>query len=109
MNRRLFSMIGTPILALIAASIYTEWRAGKTALEVEQFCKAFTPGLTAQEFAKIALANGYTVNDLGAGAPNLMASKVAYTFRREVYGCVAERDAKGTITATRPEHSFVEE
>ena len=47
MNRRLFSMIGTPILALIAASIYTEWRAGKTALEVEQFCKAFTPGLTA--------------------------------------------------------------
>ena len=79
MNRRLFSMIGTPILALIAASIYTEWRAGKTALEVEQFCKAFTPGLTAQEFAKIALAHGYTVNDLGAGAPNLMASKVAYT------------------------------
>jgi hypothetical protein len=27
MNRRLFSMIGTPILALIAASIYTAFTA----------------------------------------------------------------------------------
>lgn len=108
MNRRLFSMIGTPVLALVAAAVYTEWRAGKTDLEVREFCSAIQPGGTAEEFARLALAQGYKVNDLGAGSPSLMASRVVYGWREELYACIAERDASGRVTATRAEHRFVE-
>jgi hypothetical protein len=108
MNRRLFSMIGTPILALVAAAVYTEWRAGKTALDVEQFCSAIQPGGTVEEFARLALAQDYKVNDLGAGTPSVMASRVVHGFREEVYGCIAERDDAGHVSRTRTEHRFVD-
>jgi len=107
MKRRLFSMIGTPLLALVAAGIYTEWRAARTALEVDHFCKNIAVGSTVEEFARYALAQGFNVNELGADSPNLIASKLVYSFKEEIYGCVAVRDALGRIQSTRTEHSYV--
>ena len=107
MKRRLFSMIGTPILALIAAGIYNEWRAARTALEVDHFCKNIAVGSTMEEFARYALAQGFNVNDLGAESPNVIASKLVYSFKEEIYGCIAVRDALGRIQSTRTEHSYV--
>lgn len=108
MKRRIFSMIGTPILALLAAGIYTEWRAARTALEVDHFCKHIAIGSTVEEFARYALAQGFNVNDLGTGSTNVIASKVVYSFKEEIYGCLAERDALGRIKSTRTEHRYVE-
>ncbi len=109
MNRRLFSMLGTPLLALVAAAVYTEWRAGRTALEIQQFCSAFQAGGSTEEFARMAIAQGYKVNDLGAGSPTVVASKLAYGFRDEVYGCVAERDAQGRVVKTYAQHRVIGE
>lgn len=108
MNRRVFSMIGTPILALIAAMAYTEWRAGHAQRGMAVFCTAINAGTSAEDFAQLARGAGYTVSD-AVGAAAITASKVVYTFHRETFSCIAQTAAGGRIQSTRVEHTVTDD
>ncbi|MSQ67651.1 MAG: hypothetical protein EXR83_05590 [Gammaproteobacteria bacterium] len=108
MNRRIFSMVGTPILALIAATAYTEWRAGHTQRGMAVFCTAINAGTSAEDFAERARGAGYTVGD-AAGAAAITATKVVYTFHRETFSCIAQTTAGGRIQHTRVEHTVTDD
>lgn len=104
MRRRLFAMFGTPFLALSAATIYTEWRAGQAEIEIASFCSSIPSGIPLTEFARRGLTAGFEVHDQGANSSSLMASKTVYALHKEVYTCRAERDPEGHVRSTRTEH-----
>ena len=109
MNRRVFSMIGTPILALIVATEYTEWRAVHAERGITDFCAAINAGTSAEDFSQLARGAGFTVKEIQGDAAGVTATKVVYTFHREVFSCVARTNAGGRIENTRVEHTVTDD
>jgi hypothetical protein len=107
MNSRLVALVVPPVLALLAAALYTQYRVNDAEEAVSAFCASVVPGMSAQAFIKRALAAELEVHDFGAESDDIVASRATYSWHREVFECRAERDGNGVVrsigTARRQE------
>jgi hypothetical protein len=99
MNSRLVSLVVPPVLALIGAAAYIEYRSASAAREVAEFCASVEPGLTALDFMERALARELEVHDFGVDSPTVVASRKVYGWQEEIHECRGERDGAGRIRA----------
>jgi len=99
MNSRLFTLVLPPVLALIGAAAYIEYRTAGAERAVAEFCASIEPGLSALDFAERALARELEVHDFGVDSATVVASRKVYGWREEIHECRAERDSAGRIRA----------
>jgi len=97
MNQRLVSLVVPPVLALGGAAIFTQFRLGQAENDVAAFCTSVAAGLPVQTFMARALAADLDVHDAGAEADLVIASRLVYSWRQEVFECRAERDGAGRV------------
>ena len=101
MNSRLVALVLPPVLALLGAAAYIEYRTAEAAREVAEFCASVEPGLTALDFMERALARELEVHDFGVDSPTVVASRKVYGWQEEIHECRGERDAAGRIRAVQ--------
>ena len=97
MNKRRFSLVVPPVLALAGAVLYTQYRLGQATDDVAAFCASVATGLPARAFIERALAADLDVSDSGPDADTVTASRSVYGWRKEVFECRAARDGAGLV------------
>lgn len=97
MNKRLFQLVGPPVLALIGAVVYTNHRLAQAESAVAAFCATISQGMQARSFIERALAANFEVHDYGAESKTLVASTTVFAWKKEVFECRAERDTAGLV------------
>ena len=100
MNRRLLSLVVPPVVALVAATFYMQYRLRSAEQEIAAFCATVMPGMSARTFIERALAAGLEARDFGADSSSVVASTMVYSWRREFFECRAERDTAGRIRSS---------
>lgn len=100
MNKRSLQLVIPPVLALVGAVIYTEYRLTRAAEDVAAFCATVAKGLPGRAFVERALGANFEVHDDGADGSTLIASTTVFGWRKEIFECRATRDAAGLISDT---------
>ncbi len=103
MNSRLPALVFPPVLALIGAVAYIEYRSAGAEREVASFCASIEAGLSARAFIERALARGLDVHDFGVDSSMVVASRKVYGWQEEIYECRGERDSAGKVRAVHTE------
>lgn len=98
MNKRTAQLVIPPVLALLGAVFYTEYRLTRAADDVAAFCATIAQGLPARAFVERALGANFEVHDDGADGATLIASTTVFGWRKEVFECRATRDPAGLIS-----------
>jgi len=88
-----------PVLALILAAGYTQYRSGKAADEAHALCARFPSGALIDDFVRDALAADFEVRDEGRDSNVLIAAKSVYRFAEEQYRCTVRHDGKRILMA----------
>ncbi len=101
MNSRLATLVFPPVLALIGAVAYTEYRTASAEREVADFCASIEAGLTARDFIERALARELDVHDFGVDSPTVVASRKVYGWQEQIFECHGERDSSGRVRTVR--------
>ena len=99
MNRSHAALFLPPVLALVAAVAYIEYRSADAERTVAVFCASIEEGLPGRQFVSRALAQELEVHDFGADSPTIIASRRFYGWREEIYECRGERDSAGKVRA----------
>jgi hypothetical protein len=98
---RAVAMFLPPVLALLAAAAYTEWKMRGAERDAARLCSLVTPGMPLQQFVDTAIDGGFEVTGLNPASRTATASKVVYRLDAEVFRCRAEHDGTRIIsTAT---------
>jgi hypothetical protein len=103
MNSRLATLVFPPVLALIGAVAYIEYRSAGAEREIAVFCGSIEAGLSARAFIERALARGLDVHDFGADSSTVVASRKVYGWQEEIYACRGERDSAGKVRGAHTE------
>jgi hypothetical protein len=103
MNSRLAALVFPPVLALMGAVAYIEYRTTGAERQVADFCASIEAGLPARDFVERALARELDVHDFGVDSSTVVAALKVYGWQEEVFECRGEQDSAGKVRATRTE------